>query len=188
MRRISLFAALSLPLAFAAAACSSSGDSGETDDSNLTNEQLAKKALQTLGAQRVEGAQQQCNKCHDINQRGLRTWMDQYKGAKANLDDPNKSPKDKVNYFRLDSGNPRSPYTPQRLGFLAGGIHLPELPESVQLADLFKRAYGATKGAAEYKKLREAARMPISPEHDRLSRSEFKTIKTWIDRGMPKLQ
>jgi hypothetical protein len=188
MRRISLFAALSIPLACAVAACSSSTGDGETDESNLTDAQLAKKALQTLGAQRIEGAQQQCNKCHDINQRGLRTWETQYKAAKANLDDPNKSAKDKVNYFRLDSGNPRSPYTPQRLGFLAGGIHLPELPESVQLAELFKKAYGPTKGPAEYKKLREAARMPISPEHDRLSRSEFKTIKTWIDRGMPKLQ
>ena len=189
MRKVSLFIALVAPVfALAGAACSMSDDNAETDDANLTDEELAKKSLRILGAQKVEGAQQQCNKCHDINQKGLRVWEEQYKGAIANLKDASKTPRNKINYYRLEPGNPRAPYSPRQLGFLAAGIHIPDLPESLELAALFKRSYGTTKGAEEYKKLRDAARMPISPEHDRLSKSEFKTVKTWVEKGLPKLQ
>ncbi|MBX3203661.1 MAG: hypothetical protein KF764_01270 [Labilithrix sp.] len=183
--RLSLLVA-SLPLAVAVAACSVSDDAS-TDESFQTEEELATRALQVLGAQRIEGAQQQCNKCHDINRKSLRVWESQYKGALANLNDPNKTPRKKLDAFRIDPGNNRTPYSPQRLGFLAAGIHLADLPESKQIGDLFKRSYGATRGAEEYRKLRDAARMPISPEHDRLSRSEFSVVKTWIDKGLPKL-
>lgn len=184
--RISWLLVASVPLALAAAACSSE-DGASTDESFQTETELATKALQILGAQKVAGAQQQCNKCHDINRKSLKVWEEQYKGAVANLNDANKSAKDKIDDFRIDPGNPRAPYSPQRLGFLAAGIHIPDLPESRTLADTFKKAYGASKGADEYRKLRDAARMPISPEHDRLAKSEFKTVKEWVDKGMPKL-
>ena len=187
MRKLSLLGLLSLPLLGAAVACSSGGSDTSTDESFQTDAELATRALQLLGAQKVDGAQQQCNKCHDINRKSLRVWQDSYKAATANLNDPAKTPKQKIDAFRLDSSSSRSPFTPQRLGFLAAGIHIPDLPESKVLADTFKKAYGATKGAAEYRKLRDAARMPISPEHDRLGKSEFRTIQQWVDKGMPQL-
>jgi hypothetical protein len=188
MRTLSLLALLSLPLVGSAAACSSSGDGDMgAEESFQTDAELATRALQILGAQKVEGAQQQCNKCHDINRKSLRVWEESYKGALANLNDPNKSAKKKIDAFRLEPGNPRAPFTPQRLGFLAAGIHIPDLPESKTLAETFKKAYGVAKGAEQYRKLREAARMPISPEHDRMGKSEFAVVKQWVDKGMPQL-
>jgi hypothetical protein len=187
MRLSSFF--LAIPLLTAAAlvaACSSSDDTG-TSDENLTDAQLATKSLQILGAQKIEGAQQQCNRCHDINRRSLRVWEGMYKGAITNLNDPNKTPRKKLDDFRVEPGNPRTPYSPQRLGFLAAGIHIPDLPESRMLADLFKRSYGAERGAEEYRKLRDAARMPITPEHDRMTKSEFVTVQKWVNKGLPKL-
>jgi hypothetical protein len=188
MRKLSLVALLFLPLLGAAtAACSSSSESIGEDESFATDTELATRALQILGAQKVEGAQQQCNKCHDINRKSLRVWEESYKSALANINDPTKSAKKKIDAFRLEPSNPRTPFTPQRLGFLAAGIHIPDLPESKTLAETFKKAYGVAKGADEYRKLREAARMPISPEHDRMGKSEFKVVKQWVDKGMPKL-
>lgn len=184
--RLSWLLAASIPLALVAVACSSEDGTG-TDESFQTETELATKALQILGAQKVPGAQQQCNKCHDINRKSLKVWEEQYKGAIANLNDPNKSAKEKINGFRVDPDDARAPYSPQRLGFLAAGIHIPDLPESRTLAETFKKAFGASKGADEYRKLRDAARMPISPEHDRLAVSEFKTVKQWVDKGLPKL-
>ena len=86
--RFSWWLAASLPLVLVAAACSSSEDEIGTDDSNLTDRQLGTKALQILGAQKIPGAQQQCNKCHDINRKSLKVWDEQYKGAIANINDP----------------------------------------------------------------------------------------------------
>src|SRR5262245_2174336 len=103
MRKVT-FVLAAIPIAVLAAACSSSNDSGATsDESALTEAELAKKALQILGAQRIEGASQQCNQCHDINQKQLRTWQEQYKGALANIDDPNKTPQQKVDGFRVET-------------------------------------------------------------------------------------
>ncbi|MBX3188758.1 MAG: hypothetical protein KF819_17200 [Labilithrix sp.] len=187
MRRLSLALVLALPLVGAAVgACSSSDDVG-SDESFQTDTELATRALQILGAQKIEGAQQQCNKCHDINRKSLKVWGDQYKRAIANLDDPDKSAKKKINAFRLDVDSSTAPYSPKRLGFLAAGIHIPDLPESKKIDALFREAYGNTKGPQEYRKLRDAARMPISPEHDRLAKSEFSIVKKWIDKDMPKL-
>ncbi len=187
MRKLSLVALLSLPLLGAGAACSSSSEDVGSEESFQTDAELATRALQLLGAQKVEGAQQQCNKCHDINRKSLRVWQTAYTSAIANINDPVKTPKQKIDAFRLEPANPRTPFTPQKLGFLAAGIHIPDLPESKILGETFKKAYGTTKGAAEYRKLRDAARMPISPEHDRLGKSEFKIIKQWVDKGMPQL-
>jgi len=188
MRVSSLLALFALSFAGAAvAACSSSEGGASTDESFQTDAELATRALQLLGAQKVAGAQQQCNQCHDINRKALHVWADQYKGALAVIDDPNKSAKEKVAEFRLDPSDPKSKYTPQRLGFLAAGIHIPDLPESEKLAALFKEAYGATKGREEYKKLRTAARMPIEPDHERLGKREFKIVKQWVDKEMPEL-
>jgi hypothetical protein len=187
MRTLSFVALLSLPLLGAAAACSSSTDDVGSEESFQTDTALATRALQILGAQKVEGAQQQCNKCHDINRKALRVWSDQYNAAIKNLNDPALTPKKKIDALRMEPGNPRTPYTPQRLGFLAAGIHIPDLPESKLLGETFNKAYGTTKGPVEYRKLREAARMPIEPEHDRMGKSEFKIVKQWVDKGMPKL-
>lgn len=170
------------------AACASVGDpeTGE-GESFQTELELATRALQILGAQKVEGAQQQCNQCHDINRKSLRAWGDEYASAKKLLDDTTKTPKQKVDDLRVDQGNARSPYTPKRLGFLAAGLHLADLPESKQLAEIFEQAFGPTKGREEYRKLRDAARMPIDPDHERLGRGEFKIVKQWVDASMPKL-
>lgn len=187
MRKISFLLVMpALAAAASIAACSSSDETG-SDESFQTELELATRALQILGAQKVEGAEQQCNQCHDINRKSLRVWGEQYDAAKKLIDDPNKTAKQKVDDLRVDQGNPRSPYSPKRLGFLAAGIHIPELAESKKLAKIFEEAFGVSKGKDEYRKLRDAARMPIDPDHDRLGRSEFRTVQQWADKSMPKL-
>ena len=176
-----------LAAAAGAAACSSASDSLSSDESFQTELELATRALQILGAQKVDGAQQQCNQCHDINRKSLRVWGDQYDAAKKLLDDPDKTAQQKVDDLRVEQGNPRSPYSPKRLGFLAAGIHIADLAESKKLAKIFEDAFGAEQGKDEYRKLRDAARMPIDPDHDRLGKSEFKTVQQWADKSMPKL-
>lgn len=186
MRRVSLLFVPALAIAAGVVACSSEGEVA-SDESFQTELELATRALQILGAQKVEGAQQQCNQCHDINRKSLRVWGEQYDAAKKLLDDPNKTAKQKVDDLRVDQGNPRSPYSPKRLGFLAAGIHIPDLAESKKLAAVFEEAFGASKGKDEYRKLRDAARMPIDPDHDRLGRGEFRIVQQWVDKSMPKL-
>ncbi|MGC4071368.1 MAG: hypothetical protein QM760_02375 [Nibricoccus sp.] len=61
----------------------------------------------------------------------------------------------------------------KRLGFLAAGIHIAELQESKKLAKIFDDAFGAEGEARPSRKLRDAARMPINPNHDRLGKSEL---------------
>jgi len=158
-----------------------------TSESFQTDAELATRALQILGAPKIEGAQQQCNRCHDINRKSLRLWSEAYSAATKTLADPTLAAEKKIAALRVDPDDPRSPYAATRLGFLAGGLHLPDLPESKALAAAFTEAFGAESGPSEYRRLREAARMPIAPDHDRLGKSEFALVKQWVDKGMPEL-
>lgn len=171
-----------------AAACSSSAENVDADESFATDEELAKRALQIVGVKQYAGGEgHACMACHGESRTKFQEWAESYTEAKRVLESRVASKK-KIDQFRIDPFTPTSGYTPNKLGFLAAGVHLPDHPLTKKLGDTFVTAFGATKGPDEFRKLREAARMPIRPDHDRLTKREFATLLQWVDKGMPKLK
>ena len=190
---ISLLALVVGPLGSLAVACSSSQDDGaDESDSALSDGDLANKALSILGA-KVPNAQQQCNRCHDVNQATLKKWSGDYKTTITFLSDESKSIDERINYLRRDPADPTSTFAPAKLGFLAAGSHFggsaavdaTRTPTTYKHAQMLKKLFAGKDD--EYAKFRTNTLMPIEPEYDRLSAGEYDAIATWLDKGMPKL-
>jgi hypothetical protein len=176
-----------------AVACSSTTDDGsEASDSALTDDELASKALSIMGA-KVPNAQQQCNRCHDVNQATLKKWSDDYTKTLAFLSDNSKSVDERINYMRRDPADKTSTFAPAKLGFLAAGSHFgasasvdkTRTPTTYKHAQILRKLFEGK--ADEYAKFRTNTLMPIEPEYDRLSAGEYNAIATWLDKGMPKV-
>jgi hypothetical protein len=104
-------------------ACSvAADDDAEASDSALTDDELATKALAIMGA-KVPNAQQQCNRCHDVNTATLKKWAADYKTTVEFLSDDSKSIDERINYMRRDPADPTSTFAPAKLGFLSAGSH-----------------------------------------------------------------
>ncbi|MDB4935190.1 MAG: hypothetical protein JWP87_2162 [Labilithrix sp.] len=174
-------------------ACSvAAEDDAEASDSALTDDELAGKALAIMGA-KVPGAQQQCNRCHDVNTATLKKWQADYKTTVAFLSDDSKSVDERINYMRRDPADPTSTFAPAKLGFLSAGTHFggsaavdaTRTPATYKHAQILKKLFAGKDD--EFAKFRTNTLMPIEPEYDRLSASEYNAISTWLDKGMPKL-
>ncbi len=190
---ISLLALVVGPLGSLAVACSSSqDDDADQSDSALSDGDLAAKALSIMGA-KVPNAQQQCNRCHDVNQATLKKWAADYKSAVAFLSDNSKSVDERINYMRRDPNDPTSTFAPAKLGFLAAGSHFggsaavdaTRTPVTYKDAQMLKTLFAGRDD--DYAKFRTNTLMPIEPEYDRLSAGEFDAIATWIEKGLPKM-
>ena len=190
---ISLLALVVGPLGSLAVACSSAQDDGaDSSDDALSDGDLASKALSILGA-KVPNAQQQCNRCHDVNQATLKKWAGDYKTAVAFLSDGSKTVDERINFLRRDPADPTSTFAPAKLGFLAAGSHFggsaavdaTRTPATYKDAQMLKTLFAGRDD--DYAKFRTNTLMPIEPEYDRLSAGEFDAIATWIEKGMPKL-
>src|SRR5688572_11625744 len=120
------------PIAAAVAACSSSASTSQSE-SFETEEDLAKSALKILGNQRFPGAKEMCSACHEVNQSTLKFWSELYKEGQANLNDPNKTAKQKVDGLRLDPNDPNAPFSPSKLGVAAASLHLSDMPETKKI-------------------------------------------------------
>ena len=168
------------------------GDEVESSDDALSNTDLAKKALAIMGA-KVEGAQQQCNRCHDINKATLTKWNDDYKTAIKFLGDDRRSIDNRINYMRRDPSDPTSTFSAAKLGFLTAGSHFGNSaavdktrhPATFKQSEILTKLFAGK--ADEYAKFRSDTLMPIEPEYDRLSAGDYNAIATWLDKGMPKL-
>lgn len=181
-----------------AIACSSSSPSdADVSVHDLSEEDLAKRALTIMGAPqlpRPAGEQASCSftGCHSINPVTLKGWQEQYSAAMDILDSdlPNE---EKINYFRQNPNDPRTGFTPERVGIISAGAHLalganvseqrhPEtFKQGKKLAEIFK-------GKEElYSEFRKEMLMPVLADYPRLTASQYETILTWFQKGLPHL-
>lgn len=188
---ISLLALVVGPLGVACSVAAE--DDTEVADSALSDKDLGTKALAIMGA-KVPNAQQQCNRCHDVNTATLTKWAADYKTTIEFLSDDSKSKDERINYLRRDPADPTSTFAPAKLGFLTAGSHFggAATVDKTRTPATFKQAQILTKlfegKDDEFAKFRSNTLMPIEPEYDRLSASEYNAIATWLDKGMPKLK
>jgi hypothetical protein len=194
MRSLLSVSLLALVVGPLGVACSvASEDDTAAADSALGDADLATKALAILGA-KVPNAQQQCNRCHDVNTATLTKWAGDYKTTLAFLSDESKSKDERINYLRRDPADPTSTFAPAKLGFLTAGTHFggsasvdkTRTPATHAHAQLLTKLFDGKDD--EFAKFRANTLMPIEAEYDRLSASEYNAIATWLDKGMPKLK
>lgn len=199
MRNLGLTVVLFVFGTASALACSSSvDDETEVSAHDLTDEDLARSALMIMGAPqlpRPPGDAPSCSftGCHSINQVTVRAWMDQYKAAVEILES-DRSNEEKINYFRQNPNDPRTSFTPERVGILSAGAHLalganvsegrhPEtFKQGKRLAEVFRGNDDL------YKEFRKEMLMPVLPEYPRLTASQYETVLTWFQKGMPMLE
>jgi len=188
----SLFVLAAAPVAVAGCSAETEDDSEVAIDA-LSNTDLAMKALTIMGA-KVEGAQQQCNRCHDINTATLKKWRADYKTAVDFLSDESKSKDERINWMRRDPADPTSTFAPAKLGFLSAATHFADSaavdkrrhPKLHKQAQVLNKLFEGRED--EYKKFRSDTLMPIEPEYDRLAAGEYEVIAAWADRNLPKLK
>jgi hypothetical protein len=179
----------------AIAACSSPSDDGNVSVQDLSDSDLAKEALKIMGAPQVPrppGDQSSCSftGCHSINTVTLKGWQDQFRAAQEVLDS-NRSNEEKINYFRQNPSDPRTGFTPERIGILTAGAHFvpgvhvreathPEtFKQAKKIADIFA-------GQDElYAEFRKEMLMPVLPEYPRLTATQYEAVLTWFKKGLP---
>lgn len=184
--------------ACALAACSTqSEDDAETSAHDLSEEELARSALKIMGASQVQqdsGEHGSCafTGCHSINPVTLNQWKDQYKAAMDVLSS-DKSTTEKINWFRQNPSDERTGFTPERIGIMTAGAHLAlganvsesRHPEAYKQGKLLAEVF---KDKPElYAEFRKEMLMPVLPEYPRLTASQYETILTWFQKGMPHL-
>ena len=184
---------LSLLAAGSLVACSRGPVQGErADEAALTDADMAKTALQNLGA-KIPGAEGNCTQCHDINKATLRQWAASYKTTLAFLADESKSIDARIDFMRRDPTDSHSGFAPSKLGFLTAGAHLGESglvsetkhPTAFAQGKLLAKLFAGRD--EEYARFRSDARMPIEPLFDRLDAAQYESIASWVEKGMPKL-
>lgn len=182
---------------WAVVACSSEKtDEAEVGADALSDDELARTALEIMGAPEVArpSATPSCGftGCHSINPVTLKQWKSQLDAAEAFLAS-DASTDDKLAYFRQNPRDPRTGFTPERIGVMAAGVHLAQSasvsesrhPETFKQGKLIAQLFAGKDDL--YREFRKEMLMPVLPEYSRLSASEYETILTWFKKGMPKL-
>jgi hypothetical protein len=190
-----LVLAVALGSVFGAACASTPVEDDSIAASNLTNEELAKKSLQIMGAKGYAApAEGKCQSCHDVKSKAnLTKWKSAYDKTMATLTDPSLSTEKKLATLRRNPEDPTSSYSAHEVGILSAGVHL-GLANSVRkdkhpltykqgevLRDLFKAS------PADYDKFKENLLMPIEAEYPRLTPTEYETLLTWVTKGYPEI-
>ncbi len=176
----------------------------EVDVSALTDDQLALKALQILGAKQLPGianygvpgvvGEGACASCHSINQRQMAEWQTNYNeqlGPEGLLRNAATLQNDKINSLRRDPGNNRTRFAPNRIGFASAGVHLGLGANVIPAKHPFAHAQGTffaelfKNKASVYDSFRRQMLMPVENSHARLTPSEYETVFTWLSKGMP---
>jgi hypothetical protein len=178
-------------------ACSSSSDEdvAEGEEQNLTDQELATKVLQTMGATQVpraEGDPPACSSCHSINPVSIRKWKKKLDDANAYLAG-NHTAQEKINYFRTDPDDPRTEFSPSRVGMMTAGVHLAlganvsetRHPKTFAQGKLMAQVFAGQQDL--YTELRNELLMPVSADYPRLTPSQYEMILTWFEKGLPML-
>ena len=185
----------------AVVACSTGSDGpapSATDDlsaHDLNDLDLATSALKIMGAPQIPKAPGEVGSCsftgcHSINPVTLKGWNEEYTAAVAFLQS-DASNEEKINYFRQNPSDPRTGFTPERIGPLAAGAHLTlganvdpvKHPETYKQAQLFASIFAGKDDL--YAEFRQEMMMPVLPEYPRLTASQYETILTFFQRGIP---
>lgn len=198
MRKLGFTALLFVAgLSTVVACATSSEDDSEVAANDLTATELAKGALTIMGAPqlpRPSGDQPSCafTGCHSINTVTLKGWQQQYKDAMDVLNS-SRSNEEKINYFRQNPNDPRTGFTPERVGIISAGAHLGlganvsearhplTYKQGKMLAEIFA---GKEELYAEFKK---EMLMPVLAEYPRLTPTQYETVLTWFSKGLPEM-
>lgn len=186
---------LGLITATSLAACTKAEIATESDAHDLTDAELATKALKIMGATAVPhgpGEVGSCSftGCHSINPITLAGWQEQYKAAVAMLQS-SATNEEKINFFRQNPSDPRTGFTPERIGILTAGAHFtpgPTVdeqrhPETFKQAKLFSEIFA---GQDElYAEFRREMLMPVLADYPRLTASQYETVLTYFQKNLP---
>jgi hypothetical protein len=198
-RKTLLLALSTAALAAGINACKTVDDTeeAEADVANLTEQELATKALQILGARqtpRPNGEPGSCSftGCHSINRRKLQEWNESYLSGMQILDG-RESQTERINKMRANPRSDRTRFAPTRIGIMAAGAHLglgatvdpTRHPETYKQGQKFAQLFAGKEDV--YETFKKQMLMPVLPQFPRLTPTEFETVLTWFKKGMPKL-
>ncbi len=150
---------------------------------NMTDDDLALKALQLLGAD-VADADSNCNLCHGLTRTRLHDW-NELSGASlstclTNLEvESATEAAAMIACLREDPEDPSSPFAASHLGIYATAVHLDWFAYLFELAD-------PTTAATQHAQLIDRARMPRG-SHPPFAQGDFDILAEWASRGMPQI-
>ena len=190
-------------------ACSTEAEDAESSESNLDmrcltddtddcQKALAEESLRIMGAPQVTrppGQQASCSAtgCHSINSVTLKQWNEQSKDAIERLEGEG-SADEKINGFRQNPRDPRTGFTPERIGIMSAGSHLgvganvspTRHPLAHKQGKLLQDVF---RGKPDlYAEFRKEMLMPVLLDYPRLTATQYEIILTWFKKGMPKLK
>ncbi len=169
----------------------------EVDVGALTDAELAKTALKTMGA-KIDGQvsdQNLCGACHAANNRTTyKHWNDANKTTMAVLNDASKSANERISYMYRTPGDPASGFYPGKIGILTACSHLAgspyirpaKHPKLLALSNTLTKLFQGK--ADDFEKFRNETLMPIESRSDRATATQCEAILTWMDKGMPQLE
>ncbi|HWL88191.1 MAG TPA: hypothetical protein VNO21_20450, partial [Polyangiaceae bacterium] len=157
----------------------------------VSDDELARSALRALGA-KIADRNDQCNRCHDVNNTKIRRWAKDYERTMAVLNDASRPAAARVNGLRADPNDPASGFSPAKIGFLAAGAHLgtgPQIdparhPRTLAQGRILAQLFA---DGDEYARFRKAVLMPVRADFDRLTPTEYETVLDWVGKRLPKL-
>jgi hypothetical protein len=181
MRPLVLSIGLVVGVGVAAFGCSfgtegvgSAAGADETADPDTTLAQSAVNLLDGVGAK--------CNSCHTAGKDDIQRW-----GAALTSIETNclattlaMTPAQRVACLREDPSDATSMFSAEKLGLYAAGASLQ------QFSDLFQQAFPADQWQARFTEFKQQAAMPAGGGAG-LTADQFSTVKTWVLKGMPKL-
>lgn len=192
------FIVLALPiLALGMVACASNTEE-EVSAADLTDTNLAKKALEAVGS-KIDGRETSggiCTQCHnhDVNNQGtFKRWSAGYKSAMEILKDTRRSQEERINALRADPSDPTSKFDVQKLGIITAGANLgtgptvsrEKHPNTYAQNVLIEKLFDGK--PEEYDQFLNNTLMPGQIGMDRMSPGQYEAILTWIERGLPQL-
>ena len=195
MRNIVLSVVVIAMVVAPACAPAASGDEDTVRVAALSDQELARNALLVMGA-KIDGQPSQglCQGCHDVDNRTtFKKWAAAWSQTMAVLEDETKSKDERIRSMLRDPNDPKSGFSPGKIGILTAGAHLGittyvradrhpiTYAQNKLLADLFA---GQDELLTQFK---DDTLMPVEPRFDRLSPTQYETIVTWMKKGMPHL-
>jgi len=157
-----------------------------TPHPEMSDDQVANRALQLIGLQSLQGAtEQSCNICHAITKPKLRTWQGLSDAAMHDcLTDlqvqTTDSAKQMMTCIRLQPTVETSMFSPTKLGVYATAARLPWFDYTIW------KAYGADAPTQKASFLMTAA-MPHGSDVVPLTQDQFDIVSEWFARGLPLL-
>ena len=181
MRPIVLSIGLLVGVGSAAFGCSI-GSEGVGSQSGADETATDDLSLAMSAVKLIDGVGAKCNSCHTAGKTEIQRWG----AALTNIENGCLSPSltmtaaQRVDCLRDDPTDPTSTFSPDKLGLYAAGASLQ------QFSDLFQQAFPADQWQAQFANFKNQAAMPAG-NRPGFTADQFSTIKSWVLKGMPKL-